>query len=128
MQRNKSIIMSKSINQSINESSRQSCICYSPKTKTMAFTSHTHHLQSCLRTSSSLALRVWSLLLSLLLDHFAQVLVNLSEHIISPLPHRRLGGAQVASNIADEVFLLARGSPQYFPQLARLDEIFLFDG
>jgi len=88
---------------------------------------HTHHLQPCLRTSSSLALRMWSLLLSLLLDRFAQVLIDLSKHLISPLPHRRLGGAQVASNIADEVLLLARGSPQYLPQLGRLDEIFLCD-
>ena len=71
---------------------------------------------------------MWSLLLSFLLNHFAQVLVDLSEHLISPLPHGLLSSAQVASNIVDEVLLLARCSPQYLPQLGWLDEIFLRDG
>lgn len=69
-----------------------------------------------------------SLVLSFPLDHFAQILINLRKQLISSLSNRRLSSAQVSSNIVDEIFLLTGRPPQNFPQLSRLDEIFLRDG
>ena len=68
-----------------------------------------------------------SKLLSLRLNSLTKILIDLGEHLISPLSDSRLSARQVTSDIADEIVLLALLPAEDFPQHTRLHKVLVCD-
>ena len=65
--------------------------------------------------------------LRLRLNPLPQFLINLSEHVIGPIPDGLLGPRKMPSHVTNKIILLARLLAQNLPQRSRLHIIFLRD-